>query len=144
VSVGKALASTDAAPFWIGIAVTLVVAVTTSIVLYRFNTAPFGPGVDDTIRKRLTQYLTRDFDAVQSAAGVVSVVASALLLLHFNSTEGAIAFSFGVAFVLVVLLILFRVSAADYSHYAKGPFTPLVVALLVLNVLGLVLVVVLH
>lgn len=90
------------------------------------------------------QYLTRDFDAVQSEAGVVSVSASALLILHLSSAEGVIAFSVGVTFAIVVLLIFFRVPAPDYTYHTKGPITPLVGLLVVLNVLGLILVVWLH
>ena len=96
------------------------------------------------MRGQLERYLTRDFDAVQSAASVVSVVVSALLLVHLSSAEGAIVFAFGVAFIITVLFTLFRVSPAVYHHYTKWAFTPFVDLLLFLNVLGLVLVVWLH
>jgi hypothetical protein len=88
--------------------------------------------------------MTRDFDAIQSTASVVSVAASALLLVHLNPTQTVIAFGGGAVLVTIILLVSFLVPAEDYAHHAKGPLTPLVALLLVLNFLGLVLVVALH
>ena len=141
MSIGKTLFSTEAAPFWIGIAVTCIAAITTSIVLSQFEKSPFAMSFSTDVRKGLMQRLTRDCDAIQSTASVVAVLASELLLVHLNSVEGVVAFCFGGVVVLTILLILGRVTAADYSHYAWGPFTLLVSLLLVLNILGVVLVV---
>ena len=91
----------------------------------------------------MQQYLTRDFDAVQSVASIVSVIAAALLLVHLSSVEGAIAFVAAIALV-VAIFTFFRISPAWYSHYSKGAFTPLVDFLLFLNLLGLSLVALLH
>lgn len=144
MGIDKNLASTNAAPFWIGFFVTLIAAITASGVLFNFKKSSFAVSLDDSTRGQLERYLTRDFDAVQSAASIVSVVVSALLLVHLSSAEGAIAFASGVALIIAVLVTFFRVSPAVYHHYTKGAFTPFVDLLLLLNVLGLVLVVWLH
>jgi ABC-type multidrug transport system fused ATPase/permease subunit len=138
----KNLTSAETAPFWIGLAVTCIAAITTSVVLSLLEKTSFGGvSLDDATQKRLIQRLTRDCDAIQSAASIVAVLASELLIVHLSPAEGAIAFCFGGVVALASLLILGRVSAATYSHYTKGLFTPLAVSLLVLNILGLVLVV---
>jgi uncharacterized paraquat-inducible protein A len=145
LGIGKSLSAT-AAPFWIGLAVTIIAALTTSIVLSELKKSSFLPELDDSaIRGRLIQRLTRDFDAVQSVASVVAVGASALAILHLSQTEIVITFVFGFAFLLAILQGYLRMKPSTYSHYAKKLFifTPLVSLLLLLNVLGLILVVLL-
>ena len=143
MSIGKDLASTEAVPFWIGIAVTFITAITAALILFRLKRSSLGRNLDDVTLEQLMQRMTRDIDTVQSAASVIAVIASALLLVHLTSAEGAIAFLFALALIVVILFVLLVVSPADYSHFTKGPFTPLAILLLTLNGLGLLLVVVL-
>jgi hypothetical protein len=145
LGISKSLSAT-AAPFWIGLAVTIIAALTTSTVLSELKKSCFLPELNPSIRGRLIQRLTRDFDAVQSVASVVSVGASALVILRLSQTEIVITFVFGFAFLLAILLGFLQIKPSTYSHYAKKIFifTPLVFLLLLLNILGLILVVSLH
>jgi hypothetical protein len=151
LSVGKALESVYAAPFWIGLFVTFIAALTASGAIASVKKS-FGAELSEAIgadlsqekSNRLQQLLTRDFDAVQSVAGIVSVIAAALLLVHLSSVEGAIAFVAGTALIVAVLSAFPRTSPAWYEHYSKGAFTPVVDLLLFLNLLGLALVALLH
>jgi hypothetical protein len=167
LSVDKALESVYAAPFWIGFFVTFIAALTASGAIAHVKNSfgeelsqairaelseeigaerseALGAALSEAKRNRLQQVLTRDFDAVQSVVGIVSVIASALLLVHLSSVEGAIAFAAGTALIVAVLSTFPRTSPAWYSSWSKGAFTPVVDLLLFLNLLGLALVALLH
>src|SRR5208282_4079911 len=96
----------------------------------------FVRSLDSSTQNKLLLQVARDVDAVQSNASIVAVICAVFLLLKLTPAEVTIVFALGILFVLGVFFVISVMPPGKYKYFTRGPFTPLAVLLIILNVIG--------